>query len=371
MSFLQRRIKKLGGLDFKGFWDASQNSPEILSGVGKRNDYYIVSVGGNTSVDGENNWVEGDWIMFNDTTWQKIDTTDDVLTVAGRTGNVELTYQDIDGFDHGNLSGLDDDDHLQYLNRDGSRPMAGNLDLNNNDISNINKTSNKILVTSPQYTTVTTGGTLTLDDSSSTIQFLTGVAAGFNVVLPDATTISPGTNYEIYNRTSSPVVLKYSDGSTLGVISVESVASLILQNNSTSKGVFSPFTIEIAQAAGILNYSASSLTPFSTSSSVYVPITDFVVVPAAGKYAIWFNCSASSVTNNSLTYLALYRGNTIIAESERVTQSVASNFTFQMNTLAVADFDGTQELRVYVRVTTGTLTVTARTGVATRLGPIG
>lgn len=371
MSFLQRRIKKLGGLDFKGFWDASQNVPEILSGVGKRNDYYIVSVSGSTLVDGENNWVEGDWIMFNDFTWQKIDTTDAVLSVAGRTGDVTLNYQDIDGFEHSNLTGLGDDDHLQYLNRDGSRPMQGDLDLSNNNITNVNKATNKIMVTTPEYTTVITGGTLNLSSSSSTIRFLTGVASGFSVILPDATTISPGTNYEIYNRSSSPITLKYSDGSTLGIISVESVASLILQDNTTPKGVFSPFTIEIAQAAGILNYSASSLTPFSTTSTTYVPIADFTVVPAAGKYAIWFNCSASSVTNNSLTYVALYRDGTIISESERVTQSVASNFVFQMNTLTVADFDGTQELRVYVRVTTGTLTITARTGVATRLGPIG
>ncbi|RLC33998.1 hypothetical protein DRH14_03920, partial [Candidatus Shapirobacteria bacterium] len=45
--------------------------------------------------------------------------------------------------DHGNLIGLADDDHLQYLLVSGARAMSGNLDLNANDINNIdNLTAN-------------------------------------------------------------------------------------------------------------------------------------------------------------------------------------------------------------------------------------
>lgn len=40
--------------------------------------------------------------------------------------------------DHGSLSGLLDDDHPIYLNVSGARPMAGNLDLGNNNIVNVN-----------------------------------------------------------------------------------------------------------------------------------------------------------------------------------------------------------------------------------------
>ena len=42
-----------------------------------------------------------------------------------------------------------------------------------------------------------------------------------------------------------------------------------------------------------------------------------------------------------------------------------------MQSLAIIDFNGTEELRVAVKVTTGTLTINARTGVAIRLGPAG
>lgn len=39
--------------------------------------------------------------------------------------------------DHGNLNGLSDDDHPQYLLEDGTRAMSGNLDLDNNNIANV------------------------------------------------------------------------------------------------------------------------------------------------------------------------------------------------------------------------------------------
>lgn len=81
--------------------------------------------------------------------------------------------------------------------------------------------------------------------------------------------------------------------------------------------------------------------------------------------------SATSTNNNSENYVVLYRDNTPITDTKRLAQSVSSSFRFQLNTLGVIDFDGTQQLRVYVKVSTGTLTINARTGVAFRLGGVG
>jgi hypothetical protein len=260
---------------------------------------------------------------------------------------------------------------LTFLKLDGTRSMSGSLNLNNFNITSINKSVKKILVTTPTFTTVTNSGTLNLSNSSSSVHFLTGTAANFSVVFPDSTTLDIGTNYEIYNRTPSPITLKYFDGTTIGILSSESVSSLILQDNSTQKGMYSPFSVEVAQAAGISNYNASATTAFATTATnTYQQITDFVVTPAAGKYAVFFNCSATSTNNNSLNYVALYKDGTIITNTERVVQSVASNFTLGLNTLGTIDFNGTEQLRVYVKVTTGVLTVNARTGVAIRLGPV-
>ena len=63
------------GLTFKGTWDANANNPFLQSGVGVPGEFYIVSVAGNTNLDGTNVWQVGDWAIFVLDTpdqWQKI-----------------------------------------------------------------------------------------------------------------------------------------------------------------------------------------------------------------------------------------------------------------------------------------------------------
>lgn len=87
----------LGQLDLKGTWNASTNTPTLASGVGTKNWYYIVSVAGSTNLDGVTDWVAGDWALFNGTAWQKVDQTDAVSSVAGKTGAVTLDTNDVSG----------------------------------------------------------------------------------------------------------------------------------------------------------------------------------------------------------------------------------------------------------------------------------
>lgn len=72
-------VNSIGALNYKGTWNASTNSPALASGVGTKGDYYVVSVAGGTTIDGESLWGVGDWIVFNGTAWQKVD--------GGDTGN--------------------------------------------------------------------------------------------------------------------------------------------------------------------------------------------------------------------------------------------------------------------------------------------
>ena len=64
-------------LTYKGTWNANTNTPTLgSSGTGGvQNDYYIVSVAGTTTIDGESDWQVGDWIVHNGATWSKIDNT--------------------------------------------------------------------------------------------------------------------------------------------------------------------------------------------------------------------------------------------------------------------------------------------------------
>ena len=86
-----------GVLNYQGTWNASTNSPTLTSSVGTQNNYYIVGTSGSTNLNGITDWVIGDWLIFNGSVWQKIDTTDLVVSVAGRTGAVTLTTADVSG----------------------------------------------------------------------------------------------------------------------------------------------------------------------------------------------------------------------------------------------------------------------------------
>jgi hypothetical protein len=63
----------LGALNYKGTWDASTNTPTLVSSVGTKGDYYVVSVAGSTSLDSISNWGIGDWAAFNGAVWQRVE----------------------------------------------------------------------------------------------------------------------------------------------------------------------------------------------------------------------------------------------------------------------------------------------------------
>jgi hypothetical protein len=93
---VQNQISALvGGVMYEGTWNASTNTPTIVSSVGSKGDYYIVATAGNTNINGITSWSVGDWIIFNGSTWDKVDNTDAVSSVNGYTGAVSLVTSDI------------------------------------------------------------------------------------------------------------------------------------------------------------------------------------------------------------------------------------------------------------------------------------
>ena len=98
LASLQAQISAItGGLSYQGTWNASTNTPTLASSVGVTNYYYIVGTSGSTNLNGITDWVAGDWAIYNGTAWQKIDQTNLVVSVAGRTGAITLTTSDIGG----------------------------------------------------------------------------------------------------------------------------------------------------------------------------------------------------------------------------------------------------------------------------------
>jgi len=85
-----------GSLIPQGSWNASTNTPDI-TGTTETGYYWIVSNAGSTSLGGITDWEVNDWAIKTATGWAKVDNTDSVLTVAGRTGNIVLAISDITG----------------------------------------------------------------------------------------------------------------------------------------------------------------------------------------------------------------------------------------------------------------------------------
>jgi len=320
MSFTKKYASNsLGVLDYKGTWNAATNTPALISSTGDKGDYYVVSVAGSTNLDGITDWKPGDWVIFSGSGWQKID-------------NSETS--------HPELVGLASDDHLQYLNRNGIRPMTGTLDMASNDLSNVKKISLKTNITTPSYTTATSNGVLTLDANSASVHFITETTptANFTVVLPNATTLALGTNFELYNRTSSP------------------------------------FTTEIAQqAAGVISYTLEQTGAFATTSATNVQITNFLLVPQAGQYFINLNMVLTCSGNNATNYVTIYKNGVAELGTERSSLSSGNNTSFTLTTQGVITVNGLDEIRVYVRTLPAsgaapTLTVSNRSIIALRLG---
>lgn len=146
----------VGALNYKGTWDALNNTPTLTSSVGVKGDYYVVSVAGNTNLNGTTLWGVGDMAVFNGSIWQKIDGGDTsivtALTVTGLTG---------------------------YMYANNTSPVTASLTIPNSGLTNSNVTYNGVTVAlggsgnitaaSPGILTISTGLSGTSYDGSANV----------------------------------------------------------------------------------------------------------------------------------------------------------------------------------------------------------
>ena len=117
----------LGGLQYKGTWNASTNTPAIpTAAAGNKGWYYVVSVAGSTPINGISDWGVGDWIVSDGAAWSKIDNNNAVTSVAGKTGAVTLVKADV---------GLGNVDNTSDANKPVSTAQQTALNLKANNAS--------------------------------------------------------------------------------------------------------------------------------------------------------------------------------------------------------------------------------------------
>jgi hypothetical protein len=173
-----------GVLSYQGTWNASTNSPTLTSSSGTNGYYYVVATAGSTSLNGITDWQIGDWLIFNGSTWQKLDQTNLVTSVAGKTGAVVLNNTDVSAF------------------------------------ANI----------------AAAGGTTVLTVSSAPNYVVTG-SGGQTIQLPDATTLQNGAIFSFNNNQSSgTIIVKNNSSTTVSTIQSGGYVSLVLLSNSLAAG---------------------------------------------------------------------------------------------------------------------------------------
>ena len=111
----------IGALNYKGTWDASANNPTLVSSVGTKGDYYVVSVAGSTNLNGETLWGVGDMAVFNGSAWQKVD-GGDTSVVSG------LTVTTLTGYMYSNnTAGVTASTSIPVANVTGAVPNTVNV----------------------------------------------------------------------------------------------------------------------------------------------------------------------------------------------------------------------------------------------------
>jgi hypothetical protein len=211
-------------------------------------------------------------------------------------------------------------------------------------------------------------GTLTLAFADSSLQFLTGTATGYSVVMPSALTLFLSAFYQIINLSSQNVTIKDNSGATLFVLSQQSAGFLILQTQPNAAGTWVWWQLSTNAAQGVASYQVSSATSFASSANTDTLVTGMTVTPQAGTYAVWYDGEATGSGSGQQLDVTVYKGGSAITDSKRSGLSTSGTHIFSTTTLAITQFNGTQACEIRVNPNGNSFTINQRSMLLIRLG---
>ena len=217
-----------GGLSYQGSWNASTNTPTLVSSTGVNGYYYIVSVAGSTNLNGVTDWQVGDWAIFNGSTWQKIDQTNLVSSVNGQTGVVVLTQTDIAG-----TASLTTTQTL--TNKTLTSPSINEiLDANGNEILGLSTTASAV-----DFVTIKNGiGTgvplhIYADGSSTNVGLHIQPKGSGLVTISDGTDFNKGIRFRSSGSTASAVTLLDAVSTAGRVVTLPDATTTLVGRDTT------------------------------------------------------------------------------------------------------------------------------------------
>jgi len=247
-----------GVLTYQGTWNATSNTPTLTSSVGTSGYYYVVATAGSTDLNGITDWQIGDWLIFNGSAWQKIDQTNLVVSVAGRTGAVTLSNTDISGL--------------------------GTMSTQN--ASSVTITGGTATLTSLTTATVqaANSGGLSLKNSAGTTQLSMGGGGGDNLSLNVSTNIN-GTNAQI---DISPTGTGHVHIKPTGVNSIEIAPTFVGEMDNMTIGATTP------KNGSFVDLSVTGTTSFDGSQGTAGQV---LTSAGAGATPTWTTPTTGTVTS--------------------------------------------------------------------------
>jgi hypothetical protein len=247
-----------GGLSYQGTWNANTNTPTLTSSVGVNGYYYITDVAGSTNLNGITDWQIGDWLLFNGSVWQKIDQSNLVTSVAGRTGAVTLSNTDISGL--GTMSTQ-----------------------NASSVTITGGTATLTSLTTPTVQATNSGG-LSLKNSAGTTQLSMGGGGGDNLSLNVSTNIN-GTNAQI---DISPTGTGHVHIKPTGVNSIEIAPTYVGEIDNMTIGATTP------KNGSFVDLSVTGTTSFDGSQGT---VGQVLTSAGTGATPTWTTPTTGTVTS--------------------------------------------------------------------------
>jgi hypothetical protein len=296
-----------GTVNYKGTWNASTNNPTLNNppAASTKGDYYVVSAAGTQfSI----TFAVGDWIISNGTVWEKVDLTDAVSSVFGRTGAVVGVSTDYSAVGLTNTA------------IGAANPAAGSFTtLGSSSTTTLNGT------TIPASSTLLVSGGALGTPASGTVTNLTGTASintnGAHNGTVGATTPSTGAFTTLSTNSSNGVTTLESPGT--------SSVGLQFRTNSNNR-----FKIETPSASADLAFYSAGTTEVARLSSTGLAVTGALsatgslttttgsffgvagtFVLAAGAEGLVFGSSTAAILRAPSGTSSLRVGNTDIASA--------------------------------------------------------
>jgi hypothetical protein len=278
-----------GAVTYEGTWNASTNTPTLVSSVGTKGEYYVVSVSGSTNLNGITDWVAGDWAIFNGTVWEKVDNTESVISVNGLTGVVVLDAADVGAVANTtfvNATGL----------LTGGGQLTGNvaIDLTNVPIANVTGgVANTVEIIAG--TGLTGGGNLSanvsiaLANTAVTPATYGGGSNAAEVTIDAQGRITAAANVAIPQGT----VTNIATGTGLDGGPITGTGTISLANTTVAAGTYGSSSL----VPQIVIDAQGRITSASNAAVAGAPtVVTNVVTISAGEAVIWQNNAPATIT---------------------------------------------------------------------------